>query len=350
MAELRRPQHGSVSAARRPAGLRQQPQRLPAAKTPFADPATLRHGRRRRQRRVHRPPQPRHGPAPDRPHGRPHPVQFAGVAGAAQLDPVGPVVHQPRRHALAAGHQRLRPRRRPQRLPLPDAALRRPHHRRGVLQPKQRRFGRLFRSCRRPSPRRRRLPGLRPRLPRRPAQPAAALRPFLQRQGQILPPAVQPGRHRIAHALRQQRRRPGRPVGVRQAGFAGRRQVHPPVRRPGRPPADRLDARPGQPPERSQIADARRRPLPHQVRQADRRPRTDATHQKRSEIQRTVAARPRPLQAHLRRRRAETAGAAGQRRHRCRRNCPRGRRSAWSVRPACTSARAIPTAPCPRAA
>ena len=43
-------------------------------------------------------------------------------------------------------------------------------------------------------------------------------------------------------------------------------------------------------------------------------------------------------------RRAAPAGAAGQRRQAARPTCPKGRRSAWSARRACTSAKAIPTA------
>ena len=123
-----------------------------AAQAPFADFAALRHGRRRGQCRVHRPSQSRHGPASDRANGRPDPLQFAGVAGAAQFDPVGLVEHPAGRYALAAGHQRLRSRRRSQRLSLPDAAVRRLHHRRGVLQPKQRRFGRVSEAAAAPSP------------------------------------------------------------------------------------------------------------------------------------------------------------------------------------------------------
>ena len=84
--ELRRLQHGPLPAARRQGRLHQQPQRLPAAQATAAHAATVRHGRRRRQRRVHRPPEPRHGPAPGRPDGRPDHVQLAGIAGAADLD------------------------------------------------------------------------------------------------------------------------------------------------------------------------------------------------------------------------------------------------------------------------
>ena len=51
---------------------------------PAPCPPALRDGRRRRQRRVHRPPQPRHGPAPGDPQGRPDHVQLAGVAGRAR--------------------------------------------------------------------------------------------------------------------------------------------------------------------------------------------------------------------------------------------------------------------------
>ena len=54
-----------------------------------------------------RPPQPRHGPAPGRADGRPDHVQLAGIAGAAQRDPVGPLEHPPRRHQLGPARQRL---------------------------------------------------------------------------------------------------------------------------------------------------------------------------------------------------------------------------------------------------
>ena len=43
----------------------------PGLRPERARAATLRHGRRRRQRRVHRPPEPRHGPASGHPQGRP---------------------------------------------------------------------------------------------------------------------------------------------------------------------------------------------------------------------------------------------------------------------------------------
>ena len=66
LSQLRRLQHGAVPAARRQAGLRQQPQRLSAAEASLAVPATVRHGRRRQQRRVDRPSEPRHGPASGR--------------------------------------------------------------------------------------------------------------------------------------------------------------------------------------------------------------------------------------------------------------------------------------------
>ena len=59
------------------------PKRLPHTS------ATVRHGRRRQQRRVHRPPEHRHGAAPGRADGRPRHVQLARVAGAAHLDRCG---------------------------------------------------------------------------------------------------------------------------------------------------------------------------------------------------------------------------------------------------------------------
>ena len=114
------------------------PKRLPHT------PATVRHGRRRQQRRVHRPPEPRHGAAPGRPEGRPGHVQLAGIAGAAQLILWGIWTHPPRRHQLGPARQRVPAGRQPERLPLPDAALRRHDRRRGVLQPEQQRLRRLL--------------------------------------------------------------------------------------------------------------------------------------------------------------------------------------------------------------
>ena len=102
-ARLGRLQPRAVPAARRQAGLRQRPQRLqgdqPRLRPQRPGPATVRHGRRRRQRRVHRPPEPRHGPAPGHPQGRPDHVQLAGIAGAAQPSPVGRLDDPSRRHA-----------------------------------------------------------------------------------------------------------------------------------------------------------------------------------------------------------------------------------------------------------
>ena len=51
-------------------------------------------------------------PAPGRPEGRPDHVQLAGIAGAAQRHPLGPVEHPPRRHQLGPARQRLLTRRR----------------------------------------------------------------------------------------------------------------------------------------------------------------------------------------------------------------------------------------------
>ena len=62
--------------------------------------AALRHGRGWPQRRVHRPPQPRHGAAPRHPAGWPDHVQLAGIAGPAQPSPLGHLVHPPRRQQL----------------------------------------------------------------------------------------------------------------------------------------------------------------------------------------------------------------------------------------------------------
>ena len=68
---------GPYPRARRQARLRQRSQRLqgdqPRLRPERPRPAALRHGRRRQQRRVHRPPEPRHGPAPG------HPARMAGI-------------------------------------------------------------------------------------------------------------------------------------------------------------------------------------------------------------------------------------------------------------------------------
>ena len=180
----------------------------------------------------------------------------------------------------------------------------------------------------------------------RPAQPAAALRPARQRPGRVLSHAVQPDRHRVADAVRPQRRRAGRPVGARARRTRPRvgKFTHP----SGAPDNHLLTVwSPGPVNHQYTVtAAARRRHLPHQGRQADRRAGPDAAHQERSELQRAVAARPGALQAHLRRRRAEAACRRWPTTASCRRTCRKGRRSAWSARRACTSARAIPTASC----
>ena len=78
-------------------------------------------------------------------------------------------------------------------------------------------------------------------------------------------------------------------------------------------------------------------------------PAADAAHQERPEVQRAVAAGPGALQAHLRRRRAAAPCRRWPTTASCRRTCRKGRRSAWSARRACTSARAFPTASSVRA-
>ena len=72
-----------------PVKMRRQPRMWIAASVAVL--AALRHGRRRRQRRVHRPSEPRHGPASGGADRWSHHVQLSGVAGPAQLDHVGPV-------------------------------------------------------------------------------------------------------------------------------------------------------------------------------------------------------------------------------------------------------------------
>ena len=80
--------------------------------------------------------------------------------------------------------------------------------------------------------------------------------------------------------------------------------------------------------------------------EVDQRAGADAAHQERPQVQRMLAAGRRAVQAHLRHRRAETA-ADSPTTASSRSICPKERRSAWSARPASTSARAIPTAPSP---
>ena len=191
---------------------------------------------------------------------------------------------------------------------------------------------------------------VRPGLHERSAQSAAARRPLDDGRPRMRRLPVQPARHRVADALRPHRRRAGRFRGAGQSDSAARRQGHASLRRAGQPSADRLVARAGQRRLHRARPGRRWRPLPHQGRQADRRARPDAADQERSEVQRAMAARPGALQAHLRHRRAEADRRRWPTTASCRRTCPRGRRSAWSAPRACTSARAIPTAWCRRAA
>ena len=154
---VRRLQPGPVPAARRPARLHQQPRRLPPGQgLPGRRPAAVRHGR----------PDTDIGDDDDPPNVEKighlnlaralHPVvlkdgriMFSSLESQGIRGDIlwGIWTHPPRRHQLGPARQRLRPRRRAQRLPLPDAALRRPHRRRGVLQPEQQRLRHLHQAA-----------------------------------------------------------------------------------------------------------------------------------------------------------------------------------------------------------
>ena len=210
----------------------------------LALPAAVRDGRRRQQRREDRPPEHRQRPAPGRSSsdGR---VMFSSlrVAGAARrpscwgiwsIHPDGtnwdPVVSACSSSPTPSTSRRSSP----------TAAS-------SSRSTTTRTTAASAPSCKLPRRPPRGQPAFGPAYTQRSAQRAAAQRPLQQRQGAVLPAAVQPRRHRGADAVRPQRRRPGRPVGARQERFAARRQGHAPVRRAGQPPADRLVARPGQP-------------------------------------------------------------------------------------------------------
>ncbi len=199
-----------------------------------------------------------------------------------------------------------------------------------------------------PSPPRRLRRAFGPALHERPAQQAAGgsagtttasrkwyRMPFMPTGSVSLTP--------FAHRLR----RPGRPLDPRRQELARGRQVHASLRRAGQSPADGLLARAGQSSVHVPAA-ARRRHLPDQERRSRRRAGPDAAHQERSELQRVLAAGRRAVRAHLRHRRAGEPAARWPTTASCRSTCRRGRRSAWSARRASTSARAIPTAACPK--
>ncbi len=99
------------------------------------------------QPREDRPPEHRRRAAPGGARGWPHHVQHARIAGRPQRHPVGHLDDQPGRHQLEPAGQRVRPGRRAERLPLPDAALRRRDRGRGVLQPEQQRLRRLHQAA-----------------------------------------------------------------------------------------------------------------------------------------------------------------------------------------------------------
>ena len=124
-------------------------------------------------------------PAPGRPEGRPDHVQLAGVAGAAQRRSCG--ASGASTPTAPTGGRSSAPstrRRRAERLPLPDAALRRQHRRRGVLQPEQQRLRHLLQV---PAAAAGGYAAFGPAYTRRPAQPAAAARPARQRPAASLP-------------------------------------------------------------------------------------------------------------------------------------------------------------------
>ena len=147
---------------------------------------------------------------------------------------------------LGAAVQRLRDRQRHRRLdPLPDAALRRQHRRRVVLQPQQLRLRHLLQ-----------VPVQRPEgLCRRSGRATSRTRATRScgtagttTAGASTSVPVQPVRHRGADAVRPQGRLAVAAGDPGQEGLAAAGQVHAPVRRPGQPPADGLVGRVGQQP------------------------------------------------------------------------------------------------------
>ena len=254
--------------------------------------------------------------------------------------------HPSRRHQLGPARQRLRARRRPDRLPLPDAALRRQRSSsRSTTTRTTSGFGTYVQVAgaaagglaRRSGP-----------ATRRPAQSAAALRPARQR------PAAHCAACRSARTASKSLTPfartgdgPADPSDPRQERDSPRvGKVTHPSAAPGQSPADRLVARPGQRQYTVHVPAIDGGIYLIKERQADRRAGPDAAHQERSEVQRAMAAGPGALQAHLRRRRADAARRRWPTTASCRRTCRRARRSAWSAPPACTSAKAIPTAWC----
>ena len=144
---------GAVPAAGRPGRLHQQPQRLPAGQgLPRRRPAAVRHGRRTPTSATTTTPPNLEKIGHLNIAGALHPVVLTdGRIMFSSLESQGLrgdilwgiwTIH-PDGTELGPAGQRLRPGRRAQRLPLPDAALRRLDRRRGVLQPEQQRLRRV---------------------------------------------------------------------------------------------------------------------------------------------------------------------------------------------------------------
>ena len=310
-AQLGRVQPRSLPAARRQDRLRQRSQRLQGDQHRLCPqcprPAAFRHGRRRRQRRVHRPPEPRHGPAPGHPERRPDHVQLARIAGPAQPSSVGRLVHPSRRHELGPALQCLRDRQRHGRLhALPGPALRREHRRRSPTTTSTTSASAPTTNSRSSRPR---ATPASARATRPTRQRPLAPRPARGRPAPCTSVSLQPLRHRGADAVRPEGRLAVGTVGTRQERFAARWQIHPPAAAPGQPPADGLVARFGQQLRRYTPAFDSGIYLIKSGKPIDE-PGPDAAHQERPEISRAMAARPGSLQAHLRREEPRRLAAA----------------------------------------
>ena len=259
--------------------------------------------------------------------------------------------HPSRRHQLGAADQRLRDRQRHRRrVPLPDAALRRQHRRRGVLQPEQQRLRHATSSC-----------------PPRPPDGYAGVRPGYKTTRAT--PPLRHGRHDDGRGIYI--RLPFSPYGIEaltpfvRTAATGRRT--PPIRGKKDSPRVGKFTHPSGAPDNHLLtvwspgsvnqpyaADIRRRST---AASTSSRPASRSTSRARCCSSRTIPKYneqwPRPLVPYKRIYGVDEPkqlAAAGATTASCRRTCPRARRSAWSARRACTSARAIPTASCRRAA
>ena len=164
--------------------------------------------------------------------------------GLRSSHPLGPVEHPSRRHQLGADRQRVLIRQGAERLPLPDAALRRQHRRRGVLQPEQQRLRRLSQAA--ACSRRTGYPAFGPAYMNDPRNPPLRYGRHDNGQAANTTACRSAPRHRVADAVRPQRRWPGRSVGAAARRIRPRRQGHASVRRARQPSAHRLVAGAGQ--------------------------------------------------------------------------------------------------------